>query len=811
MRLFPLAIAWLLGLILGRWLHLDWALLLGLASLLLLAGVVTGRRWQPGIAAIYAAALLLGMLRLAAQPSAASEASLQLYNGPDSVTLRGIVADDPDPRQWATFLRVDTTEIEIDGEWQPVKGKALVYAPAYPDLQSGRAYPYYRYGDLLQMKGILQEPPAFPDFNYRDYLARQGVFSLMRQPQQVKLLATNRGFTPLALIYDLRQSLSRSLERALPEPQAALARGILLGQRSGIPSSLQDDFNRTGTSHVVAISGQNLTIVLALLAGVAAWALGRHRPYYLILSLVVIGGYSLLVGMPASVARAALMGTLWLLAQYLGRPGAAGSALALSAAVMAGLDPSILGDVSFQLSFAAMAGIIYLAPRFQKAANRLWKAEGARLRPPILEAASVTLAATLATVPIIALTFGRASLVGIPATLFALPSLPGIIITSALTAGLGNLWPGAAQAMGWLAWLFLTYLIKVVELFAALPGASLTVRTSTPTVMAYYVLLGGAVWLTGRPKLPTLSIAAVKGRLALLSSNAGHLPLGKMALALLPVAALVWIATLTLPDGRTHVYFLDVGQGDAALIRTASGQNVLIDGGPAEGRLAQQVGRRLPFWNQGIDLMVVSHFHEDHVAGLVEVLRRQSVARVLDVGWEEQTAPGSSYDELRKLVKENGIEYLRAQSGQAIKLDKDLRLEVLHPPRPRFKVTEEYADDNSVVLRLVDGEVSFLFTGDLHATGEDYLLDQGTKVGSTVLKVGHHGSATSTSSRFLAAVSPQVAVISAGKDNPFGHPNSEVVARLHAKVGDVNSYQTKDRGTLELITDGRRLWVKAER
>lgn len=814
MSLLYLGSAWVLGILLGERFQPPWGLLAGLAAPLFLGGLVLRRRWRAGVGGIYLALLLLGMLRFQAHFPQVDEASLQFYNGSGEVGLRGIVTSDPEPRERAIYLRLGATEIKVNGEWREVEGTALVYAPLYPDLalpgKGGRDFPYYRYGDLLQVEGELEAPPRLPGFDYRDYLARQGIHSLIPRPRGIALLASDRGLAPLEWIYRLRGSLSRSLSQALPEPQGSLARGILLGQRASIPEDLREDFNRTGTTHIIAISGYNLTIVMGLLVAAAAWLLGRRRPLYLLLALGAIWGYSLLTGMPASVVRAAIMGSLWLLADLLGRPGAAGPALILAAAIMAGLNPLVLGDVAFQLSFAAMAGLIYLAPPLGRWGRRAWQRVCGGLAPPsrmeglgnlMIDGVAVTLGAILATAPIIAHNFHRLSLVGLPATFLALPALPGIIVLSALTGGLGLFLPGAAQVVGWAAWLFLTYMIKVVESFASLPLASWDVLgVSAPMVWAYYALLAGLVWLGGhRHLVPTLK------RLA---GPLGRLPGRKLALALLPVAALIWVAALTLPDRSLHVYFLDVGQGDGILITTPEGQAILIDGGPGEGGLAQHLGQRLPFWDRSLDLMVLTHYHEDHVGGQVEVLRRYRVGRVLDVGWGEA---GPSYGEWRKLVKEKGIEYLPAQVGQVITLGEGLRLEVLHPPSPRLKATGEDVDNNSAVLRLVAGQVSFLFTGDLQEEGEAYLVERGMALRSTVLKVGHHGSATSTSPRLLEAIDPQVAVISVGADNPFGHPSPEVMERLRERLGRDRVFLTSERGTIELITDGEGLWVETER
>jgi competence protein ComEC len=270
------------------------------------------------------------------------------------------------------------------------------------------------------------------------------------------------------------------------------------------------------------------------------------------------------------------------------------------------------------------------------------------------------------------------------------------------------------------------------------------------------------------------------------------------------VAALVWIAAANVPDNRLHICFLDVGQGDAILIETPSGQHILIDGGPADGGLAACLGERLPFWGRRIDLVVSTHPHEDHIGGLVEILKRYEVKQVLESAVEYDSP---AYKEWQSLVEEKKMKRTIAQVGQHIELGEGIGLDVLYAGEASLGDTAAAIDSNSVVLRLVCGNVSVLLTADIFEETEGYLLSTRFDLSGTVLKVAHHGSDSSSCSKFLSVVKPQVAVISVGADNTFGHPSPEVVGRLSA----THLYRTDQQGTIELITDGKRLWVKAER
>lgn len=277
---------------------------------------------------------------------------------------------------------------------------------------------------------------------------------------------------------------------------------------------------------------------------------------------------------------------------------------------------------------------------------------------------------------------------------------------------------------------------------------------------------------------------------------------------LLLAAILVWAAVLTTPDDNLHVSFLDVGQGDAILIQTPSHQNILIDGGPSPQTIDLELGEKLPFWDRTIDLMISTQPQADHITGLVEVLQRYKVKQVLEPG-----VPYNScvYQEWLKLIEEKEIKHDVAKAEQEVDLGSGIKIEVLNPPDEFFKGTSADVDNNGVVLRLSWGEVSFLFTADIRWEGEFELIKQRANLRSTVLKVAHHGSKTSTTPQFLSVVDPQIAVISVGANNTFGHPNPEVVARLRERLGEDSIYLTSENGTIEFITDGEKLWVKAER
>jgi len=805
MWLLYVSCAWVAGIFLGSKVSLPlFALSFGLIPIALTYFLLRSRK-PLIVAGLCLFALVGGVLRFPSSLPPVDEHSLGFYNDRGVVNIQGMVAEEPEIRDRYCLLTFSAKAIIVDGEREEVSGTALVRVPRYPA---------YLYGDVLKITGELKNPPQFEDFDYKSYLARQGIYSFIYYPE-VEVLGRGEGRKPLQVIYSLRERLSASLARALPEPQGSLAQGILLGLRANIPDSLYEAFSRTGTAHLLAISGLHLSIIIAMLLSLGVLVFGRQRSIYIWLAFAAMWFYAMLAGMHPPVIRAAIMGSMFLIAEYLGRQRSAIIALAFAAAVMVGMQPNLLWSVSFQLSFLAMVGLISLYPYFQAWGRRgVGSLSGASEKivvtgGMISDGFAATLAAIVAVGPLVAYNFGVVSLVGLPATFFSLPALPFIIVTAAVVAFAGLLAWLAAQMLGWLAWIFLSYLLLVVQGFDALPHSSLEVATIPIWhIWGYYVVLAGVIaFLNCRKKFADFSSRLTSGIKKVadgMPKPQSRLPKKWIIPLIFVVAILVWSVVLTMPDDKLHVSFFDVGQGDAILVQTPNGQNILIDGGPDPQKINLELSKKLPFWDRTIDLIVCTQPQADHVTGLVEVLQRYEVKQAI---YSEIPYDSSIYWEWLRLIEDKGIKHEIARAGQGIDLGNGIKMEVLNPPGGLFEGTSHDVDNNGVVLRLIWGKVSFLFTADIRKEAEFELIRQRANLRSTVLKVAHHGSKTSTSPQFLAAVNPEVVVVSVGADNTFGHPSPEVVERLIDRLGDDNVYRTDEDGTMEFITDGERLWV----
>jgi competence protein ComEC len=271
------------------------------------------------------------------------------------------------------------------------------------------------------------------------------------------------------------------------------------------------------------------------------------------------------------------------------------------------------------------------------------------------------------------------------------------------------------------------------------------------------------------------------------------------------VAILVVAWGLSQPDGKLHVSFLDVGQGDATFIQTPSGRQILIDGGALPSVINDHLGRQIPFWDRDIDIVVATHPDADHVAALPGVFDRYRVGRLITNG---QDAEEQSYQALLAAAAENETPVHPVAAGEVIVIDDGVRLEILNPSSPQPLAPNPQSDnDNSVAIRLLYGDFSLLLTGDAGTPAERQMLSGGQRLAALVYQAGHHGARGSSSPAFLEAIRPQYVVVSAGEGNRFGHPHEEVLQRA-ADVGAA-VLRTDELGTIEVISDGQTIWWEA--
>ncbi|MCI0345277.1 MAG: competence protein ComEC family protein [Chloroflexi bacterium] len=766
----------LLGPIAGPLPTILLAFALGLTSL---AGRVAGRRWIRRADPAAIGLLLIG-LRLTFEPAAASPAAASLpgTDGPWTGTVVSISA----PRQG-----LQPAVVQLD---PPAALAVAATLPRFPGVVPG---------DKILLAGRLR---PIEDDDYGRYLERIGVSATL-QADSLDVAAPSEDMS--RRLEGLRRGSAEALSLAIPEPAAGLAAGILVGLRDRVDREVAAAFTTAGISHVVAISGWNIAIVGATV-GALAGRLSRRRRSILIVAAIAI--YVAFVGASASVLRAAAMAGVALLARESGRAGRAAAALALAVTLLLVIDPALASDAGFQLSSLATAGLIAWG---NPLTARLAGSDPGRVRRFLAESLGVSIAAQAATLPVVLVDFGRLSLVAPVVNLLVVPLVAPAMAAgaAALVAGWVALLSGAgavATIAGLPAWAILSAMIGIGRAGAGLPYASLELEppwSSVAGAASGTLILGVARWR--RRAGETAPPMAVRSRQRPTTSS---LPRGlRLALTSLAIAvAGLGIVLIHRPDGIARVTVLDVGQGDAILVEGGAGGRLLVDGGPDPDRLLVALDERLPPWDRRIDVVVLTHPHEDHVAGLAGLLARYRVGRVFEPG---MNGPGPGYAAWRAAIARLGRQVGTLAAGDRLRIDA-IRLEVLWPIRG--DVPLEPADGgtaiNNVSIVLL-GEVAgrrFLLTGDVEEGVDPALLAEGLP-SLDLLKVAHHGSKTASTDAFLEAVQPRVTIVSAGTRNPYGHPAPATIARLEATGARV--YRTDRNGSVEVSLEASQVTVRA--
>ena len=713
-----------------------------------------------------------------------------------AVMLTGVVVADPLDAGAGEDIRVAVEQVGVGSESAEFPGEVRLRTE--PGVR-------FSYGDrvrgVVTLRALRLGSRGSP---FEVYLAERGI-SATGTLREAELLASGQGNQLRAWLSEARATIDRGLARSLDEPLVGLAQGIVTGKRDGLDRELRLDLNTAGVSHLVVISGSNVSLIAAIVVAVLGWLIGRRRAIFA--ALVIVAVYTAFVGADAPVVRAAIMATTMLVAASLGRRTSATAAITMAAALMVAVQPNVLSDLSFQLSFAATAGIALIAtPARERLAPRLGlngpATSGAQRIAGILsETSVVTVAAIAATTPLLALHFGQLSLVALPVNLLVTPIFTWIFVGSFLTGVMEAVVPGVADEFGLLvAWLPLSWFVEVAEVGAGLPlAASKIDGFGVVHALILFGALGGLAFQLqrpGRPRDPESGTPAWQE---------AEVPAAAAAFGVLAALSIViWSAVFDPGRDTFDLHVLDVGQGDSIVARAPNGSTVLIDGGPDGRRLLSELTEALPRGQRRIDLMVATHPQLDHVAGLFTVFERFEVGSLLVSPTNDQTALGLR---LTALAVASGTRIVVAEAGMRIDLGAGVILDVLGPLEGLSRSGAANPNNTAVVLRARHGGVAFLLASDLEAEAEILLARQGWELQSAVLKVAHHGSSTSTTDLLLRQVRPSLAVISAGARNTFGHPTDEVLARLSG----VQVLRTDLDGTIILRSDGEVVRFSRER
>lgn len=669
--------------------------------------------------------------------------------------------------------------LKVDQNWQDIQG--LIRVTVYGERE-------VYYGDELMLQGSLVRPPGLRNpggFDYRRYLANHNIHALLKVKERDLFQKApdpfSRAKKRLTPFFEFKQRLHNIIYRHLEPDQAALLSAILLGERANLSQDVKDLFIKTGTIHILAISGLHVALIaLIVIAVLRFFRCGRKLTFSLAILFVL--AYAVLSGMRPSVVRATIMAAVVLFGFVINRDPQIYNSLGLAGLIILIFNPHSLFDAGFQLSFVSVISIVYFAPKITSSFSA-----GRSLRFYLLRPLAVSLAAWIGMAPLVAYYFNIVSAIAVLANLIIIPVLLLVVSAGICFLIFAFLWAPLGAVFAETSWVSLVGLTKLNALFAKLPGGFWHAPKPQWLSFCGYYLLILLIFNYRKLKLST-------AKLGIILSLAANF--------------LVWRPLLRSPSDILTVTFLDVGHGDAAFVELPYSEGgILIDGGPG-GEI--DAGRMiiLPFlWNKGIgkiDVLVLSHPDNDHIGGLVSVLNNLRVNYVFDNGLRKESVV---YEDYMTAVKEKVAEHYVLKRGERIQGLPQIELLVLNPPETPFSGSQADSNNNSLVLKLVYQDVSLIFCGDIQEQGIEQLLRYRPMLQSTVLKVPHHGSYAGRIEDYLfQAVSPKLAVISVKRSSQFGFPAPEVVEGLQ-EVG-ARIYTTADNGAVTISTDGQDLWVE---
>ena len=715
-------------------------------------------RWVPGLA-VAGGFVLLGAGWGGVHDARVQGSALARLRG-RTVEMWATLSSDPSAGTlgWTATLQVQAVFASTPGSSSGLAVSGRVWAEGHgppPRLDAG---------ERVWVEGLLEDARG----SFGVYLRHRGYAGTM---SVAELRPRGPPTNPLLRAADsLRSALARSLRAVFPSREAGLMMGLTLGDTSRLDPIVAEQFRATGLTHLLAVSGENVAMFMApILALAGLLRMGRRGRFAL--GLFAIAFFALLTRAEPSVLRASAMAGLTLLGVFLGRPRTAPAIMGGALLLLLAMDPTLIYAIGFQLSVAATAGMALLAGPLS---------ERLRFLPqPFAMASGTTLAAQAGVTPLLLHYFGTVPTVTLAANVLAFPAVgPGMLL-GLVAAAVGLLSHPLGATIAAMARIPLGYLEGLAARLARAPLPTITASGGrrAQLVFGFGLVAAAGWWIRSGARLPR-----------------------RAALALgLALAVFTWSSALAAgPPRALTVVFFDVGQGDAALIRSPGGAAILIDGGPKPDLVATDLAA---LGVHRLDLMVATHPHADHVAGLPAVLARVPVALVVDPGCR-----GASpyYAQFLRAVAGSGAAFRHPRPGAVLRVG-DVRLEVLGPERC-FKGTNSDPNNDSMVLRISDGSASIMFPGDAEQPAQtDVVRDERALLVATVLKVPHHGGATSLDA-FFKAVGARVAVVSVGP-NLYGHPVPAVLAEL-ARDG-MRVFRTDRSGDITVTFQGGSVSVQS--
>ncbi|MBN2180024.1 MAG: DNA internalization-related competence protein ComEC/Rec2 [Deltaproteobacteria bacterium] len=811
--IIPLLIAIIAGIIIGNYTGISNTFILSfsLAALILLFFSFIRMNYRLLFFGLLFLLFLFGILntRVSLYQKPAKN-DISLYTGHE-VVIHGLVCKSPETSPSKTSLIIEKMKIIQKKEVIPVVGR--VSLSVKNNLRT------FEYGDYIKAKTRLRRPHNFNNpggFDYKRYLHSRGISALgsIRQPSNIVVLRKNRGSYLKTKIERYRSHLRRGILDMSPSPEGSILQALILGEKKGVPEDIREKFNRTGISHMLAISGLHIGIIATLFFFLAA-GLMKSSEYLLLrfnikkasalFVVIPIVGYAFISGLGISTIRATIMILSFLAALLLGRERDLLNTLAFAALIILIFSPSSLFDISFQLSFIAVTAILVITPTLNALFSR--KSEG----PPspckkILSSfflfLAVSISAIAGTAPLIAFYFNRISTVTLISNVFIIPLLGFLVLPAGIvfiiSAPLSTI---VSTFMIKFASFFVGISLSIIDVLASFSIASFSV--TTPTIMeiiVYYLFVITTIKLVESVRTGKKSV------------------LLQIVLAVIVIFFLADISYVNLkgrnPNHLTAT-FIDVGQGNASLIEFPGGRKMLVDGGGFYTK-GFDVGKYVvaPFlWRQRIkklDIVVLTHPDQDHLGGLVYILNNFDVGEVWSNG--EKSAL-ETYRYFAQAIREHNVPHRIISRKTPDMLLGDTVIKILNPPEPivdkETGVPTFSSNDNGLVMKITFRNASILLPADISEEVEKRLVMSGDNLKSNVILAPHHGSYRSSSPSFLERVRPDIVVVSCGFENVAGFPHNDAIERY--EQSNARIFRTDLDGAVIMKTDGEDIEITSQR
>ena len=640
--------------------------------------------------------------------------------------------------------------------------KFLVYFPNEIEIEIGQSF---------SAKAMFEKPTGKRNrggFDYAKYLYSQNIYGILKIENEKDIFL--RDLPKFNIVNEIRESIINILARILPKNEVGIMLGMIIGDTSYITEKTKNDFKISGITHLLAVSGSNITYVILFTKFLFDKLVGKKISNYIVVIFLII--FMLVAGCSPSVVRATIMGIIIIIAEIIARKPNIYASLSTSALIILIYNPLSIFDIGFILSFGGTIGIVLLYEKINTWILNKFSIENSIL-VYMVETFSVTLSAQIILTPIMCYAFNTISFVSILVNLLIVPISGILTILGLVTYIIGIVCFPIANFLGYSIFIIIRIITIIAHIFSKTPFSSILVITpKIYWIIIYYLIIYKIIFKIGN----------------------------KFLNSTLYILIVICIFIEVMPHNYLEINFVDVGQGDCTYIETRTGKTILIDGGGSENS-DYDVGESilLPYildrQKTKIDLMIVSHMHEDHLEGLITIIDKINVKRII-IG---QCNNNVLYSELLNVSAKKGIKIETVWAGEIIYID-DVKIEVVHPKK--YENISDNENNNSLVLKLIYEDASVLFSGDIEKEGEENINDN---INADVLKVAHHGSKTSSTENFIRKVKPKISIIGVGKNNKFGHPNYEVIERL--KKNNSLIYRTDENGEITIKIKKDKIYI----